>query len=166
MCDTKGHDHWCSGCGKNLNKEPMDSYVEIEWSQSEKGEIIHDKKMLCDTCLEDMPNVKALNEFFSTLKYQHWGHVFCSSCKKDLTKEYLDKNKHILPKLTGPTGDSLRAGLDYECLEFKEHKDKKHFIKVVVLCPDCKKEKFNLEHLEELKKLKLEAFSVHYSMKA
>ena len=153
MCDTRFHEHWCSGCGKNLNKEPLDSYVEIEWSQSENGEIIHDKKMLCDTCLEDMPNVKALNEFFSTLQYQHWGHVFCSSCKKDLTKEYMDKNKRILPtKLTGPlTG--LRAGIDYECLEFKEHKDKKHFIKVVVLCLDCKKEKFNLEHLEELKKL-------------
>ena len=153
MCDTRFHEHWCSGCGKNLNKEPMDSYVEIEWSQNEQGEIIHDKKMICKTCLEDMPNVKALNEFFSTLQYQHWGHVFCSSCKKDLTKEYMDKNKRILPtKLTGPlTG--LRAGIDYECLEFKEHKDKKHFIKVVVLCLDCKKEKFNLEHLEELKKL-------------
>ena len=155
MCNVQGHDHWCSGCGKNLNKEPLDSYVEIEWSQSENGEIIHDKKMLCDTCLEDMPNVKALNEFFSTLQYQHWGHVFCSSCKKDLTKEREDeiKSKGIVAKLTGPTGDSLRAGIDYECLEFKEHKDKKHFIKVVVLCLDCKKEKFNLEHLEELKKL-------------
>lgn len=155
MCNVQGHDHWCSGCGKNLNKEPLDSYVEIEWSQSENGEIIHDKKMLCDTCLEDMPNVKTLNEFFSTLQYQHWGHVFCSSCKKDLTKEREDeiKSKGIVAKLTGPTGDSLRAGIDYECLEFKEHKDKKHFIKVVVLCPDCKKEKFNLEHLEELKKL-------------
>ena len=155
MCDTRGHDHWCSGCGKNLNKEPMDSYVEIEWSQNEQGEIIHDKKMICKTCLEDMPNVKALNEFFSTLQYQHWGHVFCSSCKKDLTKERKDdeKSKGIVAKLTSPTGDSLRAGIDYECLEFKEHKDKKHFIKVVVLCPDCKKEKFNLEHLEELKKL-------------
>ena len=51
MCNTRFHEHWCSGCGKNLNKEPMDSYVEIEWSQSENGEIIHDKKMLCDTCL-------------------------------------------------------------------------------------------------------------------
>ncbi len=155
MCDTRGHEHWCSGCGKNLNKEPMDSYVEIEWSQNEQGEIIHDKKMICKTCLEDMPNVKALNEFFSALQYQHWGHVFCSSCKKDLTKEHEDelKSKGIVAKLTGPTGDSLRPGLDYECLEFKEHKDKKHFIKVVVLCPDCKKEKFNLEHLEELKKL-------------
>lgn len=151
MCDTKGHDHWCSGCGKNLNKEPMDSYVEIEWSQNEQGEIIQDKKMLCKSCLEDLPNVKALTEFFSQLQYQPWGHVFCSSCKKDLTKEYEDKNKHILPKLGTMTG--LRVGTDYECLEFKEHKDKKHFIKVVVLCPDCKKEKLNLEHLEELKKL-------------
>lgn len=155
MCDTKGHEHWCSGCGKNLNKEPMDSYVEIEWSQNEQGEIIQDKKMICKTCLEDMPNVKALNEFFSTLQYHPWGHVFCSSCKKDLTKERKDdeKSKGIVAKLTGPTGDSLRPGTDYECLAFKEHKDKKHFIKVVVLCPDCKKEKFNLEHLEELKKL-------------
>lgn len=139
MCDTKGHEHWCSGCGKNLNKEPMDSYVEIEWSQSEKGEIIQDKKMLCKTCLKDMPNVKALNEFFSTLQYQPWGHIFCSSCKKDLTKE--------------SKGTELSPGLDYECFEFKEHKNKKHSIKVVVLCPDCKNEKFNLEHLEELKKL-------------
>jgi len=155
MCDTKGHEHWCSGCGKNLNKEPMDSYVEIEWSQNEQGEIIQDKKMICKTCLEDMPNVKALNEFFSSLQYQPWGHVFCSSCRKDLTKERKedDKSKGIVAKLTGPTGDSLRPGVDYECLAFKEHKDKKHFIKVVVLCLDCKKEKFNLEHLEELKKL-------------
>ena len=154
MCDTKGHSHWCSSCGKNLNKEPMDSYVEIEWSQNDSGQIGQDKKMLCKTCLEDMPNVKALNEFFSKMQYQPWGHVFCSSCKKDLTKEREDENKSkgILSKLTGPKTD-LRAGLDYECLEFKEHKDKKHFIKVVVLCPDCKKEKFNLEHLEELKKL-------------
>lgn len=154
MCDTRGHQHWCSGCGKDLNKEPMDSYIEIEWSQNESGQIVQDKKMLCKTCLEDMPNVKALNEFFSKLQYQPWGHVFCSSCKKDLTKEREDetKGKGILPKLTSPRID-LRAGQDYECLEFKEHKDKKHFIKVVVLCPECKKEKFNLEHLEELKKL-------------
>lgn len=146
MCDTKGHDHWCSGCGKNLNKEPEDSYVEIEWSQNESGQFVQDKKMLCKACLEEMPNVKALNEFFSKLEYQPWGHVFCSSCKKDITKEY--GGKGIFKRL-----ESLKPGVDYECLEFKEHKDKKHFIKVVVLCKDCLKEKFNAEKLEELKKL-------------
>ena len=39
MCDTKGHEHWCSVCSKNLNKEPKDSYIEIEWSQDDKGRI-------------------------------------------------------------------------------------------------------------------------------
>lgn len=151
MCDTKGHDHWCSGCGKNLNKEPEDSYIEIEWSQNESGQFVQDKKMICKACLEEMPNVKELNEFFSKLQYQPWEHVFCSSCKKDITAEYeKEHNKGILSKLKP---EKPTAGVDYECLNFKEHKDKKHFIKVVVLCPDCKKEKFNLEHIEELKKL-------------
>ncbi len=157
MCDTKGHDHWCSGCGRNLNKEPEDSYIEIEWSQNESGQFVQDKKMICKQCLEEMPNVKELNEFFSNLQYQPWGHVFCSSCKKDLTKEREDQFKKqglscYIKKLVKPV-EALRSGIDYECLEFKEHKDKKHFIKVVVLCHDCKKKKFNLEHIEELKKL-------------
>ncbi len=151
MCDTKGHEHWCSGCGKNLNKEPEDSYIEIEWSQNESGQFVQDKKMICNVCLEEMPNVKELNEFFSKLQYQPWGHVFCSSCKKDITAEYeKEHNKGILSKLKP---EKPTTGVDYECLEFKEHKDKKHFIKVVVLCQDCKKGKFNLEHIEELKKL-------------
>lgn len=137
MCDNK-HEHWCSGCGKDLNKEPKDNYVEIEWSQSDRGEILYDKKMLCRACLEDMPNVKALNDFFSELKYQPWGHVFCSVCKRDITQEL---------------GKDIKPGIDYECLNFKEHKERKHFIKVVVLCKDCVQREFYVDNLEKLRKL-------------
>ena len=142
MCDTKGHEHWCSGCGKNLNKEPKDSYIEIEWSQNEKGQIVEEKSMICKKCLEESENVKELDNFFSELRYHPWGHVFCSSCKKDLTEEF---------------GKNIKAGKDYECLNFKCHEKEgpniKHIIKVVVLCQDCVKKDFNAENLTKLKKL-------------
>jgi len=142
MCDTKGHEHWCSGCGKNLNKEPKDSYIEIEWSQNEKGQIVEEKSMICKKCLEESENVKELDNFFSELKYHPWGHIFCSSCKKDLTEEF---------------GKKIKAGKDYECLNFKCHEKEgpniKHIIKVVVLCQDCVKKDFNAENLTKLKKL-------------
>ena len=103
MCDTKGHDHWCSNCGKNLNKEPKDSYSEIEWSQNSNGQIIEEKTMICNSCLEESENVRELDKFFSELKYDPWGHVFCSDCRKDLTKEF---------------GKGIKPGIDYECLNF------------------------------------------------
>ncbi len=142
MCDTKGHEHWCSGCGKNLNKEPKDSYIEIEWSQDDNGQIIEEKSMLCKSCLEDSENVRELDMFFSELKYSPLGHIFCSSCKKDLTKEL---------------GKDIKPGIDYECLNFKCHKRSgpniKHIIKVVVMCQDCVKTDFNADNLAKLKKL-------------
>jgi hypothetical protein len=142
MCDTKGHEHWCSGCGKNLNKEPKDSYIEIEWSQNEKGQIVEEKSMICKKCLEESENIKELDNFFTELKYHPWGHIFCSSCKKDLTQEF---------------GKKIKPGKDYECLNFKCHEKEgsniKHIIKVVVLCQDCVKKDFNAENLTKLKKL-------------
>lgn len=147
MCDTKGHEHWCSGCGKNLNEAPADSYIEIEWTQTDKGLITNEKGMVCKECIEKMPNVKELNEYFSKLQYKPYGHVFCSSCKKDITKEYKDSG--ILTKIGNPA-----AGRDYECVEFKEHLDKshtRHIIKVAVLCKECS-EKCG-EKLQMLKKL-------------
>lgn len=142
MCDTKGHQHWCSGCGKNLNKEPKDSYIEIEWSQSESGKIIEEKGMICKKCLEESDNIKSLIEFFKNLEYPPLGRVFCSSCKKDLTKEL---------------GKDIKPGTDYECFNFKCHQRSgpniKHIIKVVVLCADCVDKEFNVENLEKLKKL-------------
>lgn len=147
MCDTKGHEHWCSGCGKNLNKEPADSYIEIEWTQTDKGLITNEKGMVCKECLEKMQNVKELNEYFLKLEYKPFGHVFCSSCKKDITKEY--KKSGLLTSVGDP-----KAGRDYECVEFKEHQDKnhtRHIIKVAVLCKECS-EKCG-EKLQLLKKL-------------
>jgi len=147
MCDTKGHEHWCSGCGKNLNKAPADSYVEIEWTQTERGLITDEKGMVCKECIEKMPNVKELNDYFSKLQYKPFGHVFCSSCKKDITKEY--KESGLLTTLGDP-----KAGRDYECVEFKEHQDKnhrRHIVKVAVLCKECS-EKCG-EKLQLLKKL-------------
>lgn len=142
MCDAKGHDHWCSNCGKNLNKEPKDSYVEIEWSQNSNGQIIEEKSMICKSCLEESENISELDEFFSELKYDPWGHIFCSCCKKDLTKEF---------------GKNIKSGVDYECLNFKCHEGSgpniKHIIKVVVLCKDCMKTDFNTDNLAKLKKL-------------
>lgn len=142
MCDTKGHEHWCGNCGKNLNKEPKDSYIEIEWSQNDSGRIIEEKSMICKSCLEESENVRELDSFFSELKYSPLGHVFCSSCKKDLTKEL---------------GKDIKLGEDYECLNFKCHERSgpniKHVIKVVVLCKDCVKTDFNAENLAKLKKL-------------
>jgi hypothetical protein len=142
MCDTKGHEHWCSSCGKNLNKEPKDSYVEIEWSQNDKGQIFEEKSMICKSCLEESDNIKELDKFFSELKYDPWGHIFCSCCKKDLSKEL---------------GKKIKAGIDYECLNFKCHEKSgpniKHIIKVVVLCQDCVKTDLNADNLTKLKKL-------------
>ncbi len=142
MCDTKGHEHWCNGCGKNLNKEPKDSYTEIEWIQSDSGKIVEEKSMICKSCLEESENIGELDKFFSELKYDPWGHIFCSSCKKDLTEEL---------------GDKIKPGTDYECLSFKCHKRSgpniKHIIKVVVLCKDCVKTDFNADNLAKLKKL-------------
>ena len=142
MCDTKGHEHWCSGCGKNLNKEPKDSYIEIEWSQSSNGQIVEEKSMICKSCLEESENISELDKFFSELKYDPWGHIFCSSCKNDLTKEL---------------GKDIKPGIDYECLNFKCHERSgtniKHIIKVVVLCKDCVKTDFNADNLAKLKKL-------------
>lgn len=142
MCDTRGHEHWCSGCGKNLNKVPADSYIEIEWSQNDKGQIVEEKGMICKQCMEDMENVKELTEFFKTLEYSPWGHIFCSVCKKDLTKEL---------------GKDIKPGTDYECLNFKCHERSgpniRHIIRVVVMCKDCVKTEFNAENLTKLKKL-------------
>ena len=142
MCDTKGHEHWCSGCGKNLNKVSVDSYIEIEWSQNDKGQIVEEKSMICKNCLEESDNIKELDSFFSELKYNPWGHIFCSSCKKDLTQEL---------------GNKIKPGKDYECLNFKCHEKSgphiKHIIKVVVLCQDCVKKDFNAENLTKLKRL-------------
>lgn len=142
MCDTRGHEHWCGGCGKNLNKEPKDSYIEIEWSQNDKGRIIAEKNMICKSCLDESENIKELDKFFKDLEYSPWGHVFCSSCKKDLTTEI---------------GKNIEPGKDYECLNFKCHERSgpniKHIIKVVVLCQDCVKKEFNADNLEKLKKL-------------
>lgn len=142
MCDTRGHEHWCNGCGKNLNKEPKDSYTEIEWSQNDKGQIIEEKSMICKSCLEEYDNIRELVKFFKNLEYTPWGHVFCSSCKKDLTKEL---------------GKDIKSGIDYECLSFKCHERSgpniKHIIKVVVLCDDCVKRDFNAKNLDKLKKL-------------
>lgn len=142
MCDTKGHEHWCSGCGKNLNKEPKDSYTEIEWSQSQNGQIVEEKSMICNSCLEESDNVRELDSFFSELKYPPFGHIFCSDCKKDLTKEL---------------GKDIKPGTDYECLNFKCHERSgpniRHIIKVVVLCKDCIETDFNAENLTKLKKL-------------
>lgn len=142
MCDTRGHEHWCSGCGKNLNKTPADSYIEIEWSQSESGKIVEEKGMICKKCLEESENIKELTEFFKSLEYPPWGRVFCSSCKKDLTEEL---------------GKDIKPGIDYECLSFKCHQRSgpniKHIIKVVVLCKNCVDKEFNADNLEKLKKL-------------
>lgn len=142
MCDTKGHEHWCSGCGKNLNKESKDSYIEIEWSQNSDGQITEEKSMICKSCLEESENISELDKFFSELKYDPWGHVFCSDCRKDLTKEF---------------GKDIKPGIDYECLNFKCHERSgpniKHIIKVVVLCNDCVKTDFNADNLAKLKKL-------------
>jgi hypothetical protein len=142
MCDTKGHEHWCSVCGKNLNKEPKDSYFEIEWSQNSNGEIIREKSMICKSCLEESENISELDKFFSELKYDPWGHIFCSSCKKDLTKEF---------------GNDIKPGINYECLNFKCHERSgsniKHIIKVVVLCKDCVKTDLNADNIAKLKKL-------------
>jgi len=142
MCDTKGHEHWCNGCGKNLNKAPIDSYTEIEWRQNDKGQIIEEKSMVCKQCMEDMENVKELTEFFKKLEYSPWGRIFCSTCKKDLTKEL---------------GRDIEPGKDYECLNFKCHErtgpNIRHIIRQVVLCKDCVKEEFNVENLGKLKRL-------------
>lgn len=142
MCDTRGHQHWCSNCGKNLNHEPKDSYIEIEWAQNDKGQIIEEKSMICKECLAKSDNIKELIEFFKGLEYSPFGHVFCSSCKKDLTKEF---------------GKDIKPGIDYECLNFKCHERSgpniKHIIKVVVLCKECVKSEFNINNLEKLKKL-------------
>lgn len=167
MCDTRGHDHWCSSCGKNLNKEPKDSYIEIEWSQDDKGRIVEEKSMICKECLEKSDNIKELNEFFLNLQYPPWSHVFCSSCKKDLTEEYKEKakgkveEKGLIKKIKGKIVEKFedlpRPGVDYECLNFKCHERSgpniKHIMKVVVLCRDCVKSEFNAENLEKLKKL-------------
>ncbi len=112
MCDTRGHEHWCSACSKNLNKVPKDSYIEIEWRQNDKGQIIEEKSMICKQCMEDMENVKELTDFFKNLEYPPWNHVFCSECKKDLTKEL---------------GRDIQPGKDYECFNFKRH-EKAHRI--------------------------------------
>lgn len=142
MCDTRGHEHWCSACSKNLNKAPADSYIEIEWSQSESGKIVEEKGMICKKCLEESDNIKELTEFFKNLGYPPWGRVFCSSCKKDLTEEL---------------GKDIKPGVDYECLSFKCHQRSgpniRHIIKVVVLCKNCVDKEFNAENLEKLKKL-------------
>lgn len=142
MCDTRNHEHWCSGCGKNLNKAPKDSYTEIEWSQSDSGKIVEEKGIICKKCLEESENIKELAEFFKNLEYPPWGRVFCSVCKKDLTKEL---GKDIIP------------GVDYECLSFKCHQRSgpniRHIIKVVVLCKNCVGKEFNADNLEKLKKL-------------
>ncbi len=142
MCDIKGHQHWCSNCGKNLNNEPKSSYIEIEWLQNDQGQIVEEKSMICNNCLEESDNVKELDKFFSELKYDPWGHIFCSSCKKDLTQEF---------------GNKIKPGKDYECLNFKCHQKEgpniKHIIKVVVLCRDCVKKDFNADNLTKLKKL-------------
>lgn len=142
MCDTRGHEHWCSSCGKNLNKEPKGGYIEIEWSQNDKGQIIEEKSMICKKCLEESDNIRELDKFFSELKYTPFGHVFCSSCKKDLTKGL---------------GKDIKPGTDYECLSFKCHQRSgpniRHIIKVVVLCKDCVGKDFNAENLDKLKKL-------------
>jgi len=142
MCDTKGHEHWCSVCGKDLNKAPADSYIEIEWRQDDRGQIVEEKSMICKSCLEESKNIQELNKFFKGLEYPPWGHVFCSSCKKDLTKEI---------------GKDIEPGKDYECLSFKYHERSgpgiKHIIRVVVLCSDCVKKEFNAENIEKLKKL-------------
>lgn len=142
MCDTKGHEHWCSGCGKNLNKVAKDSYTEIEWIQNDKGQIIEEKSMICKSCLEESENIRELDKFFSELKYPPWSHIFCSNCKKDLTEEL---------------GRDIKPGTDYECLNFKCHERSgpniRHIIKVVVLCKDCVKSEFNAENLTKLKKL-------------
>lgn len=142
MCDTKGHEHWCSNCGKNLNNEPKDSYTEIEWSQNENGRIVEEKSMICNSCLEESDNVREMTSFFSELKYPPFGHIFCSDCKKDLTKEF---------------GKDIKPGIDYECLNFKCHERSGpnilHIIKVVVLCKNCVKTDFNANNLANLKKL-------------
>ncbi len=142
MCDTKGHDHWCSSCGKNLNKVRKDSYIEIEWIQNDNGRIIEEKSMICKSCLEESENIRELDKFFSELKYPPWNHIFCSCCKKDLTEEF---------------GKDIAPGTDYECLNFKCHERSgpniKHIIKVVVMCNDCVKTEFNSENLKKLKKL-------------
>lgn len=141
MCD-KSNLHWCSNCGKNLNREPKDSYVEIEWSQNDKGQIVEEKSMVCNKCIGEMENVKELTQFFKNLEYSPWGHIFCSDCKKDLTEEL---------------GKDIKPGVDYECLNFKCHENSgvhiRHLIKVVVLCEDCVKKDFNTQNLEKLKKL-------------
>lgn len=142
MCDTRGHEHWCSACSKNLNKVPKDSYIEIEWRQNDKGQIIEEKSMICKQCMEDMENVKELTDFFKNLEYPPWNHVFCSECKKDLTKEL---------------GRDIQPGKDYECFNFKRHEKSgpsiKHIIRQVVLCQDCVKKEFNTENIVKLKKL-------------
>lgn len=163
MCDTRGHEHWCSYCSKNLNNVPADSYIEIEWSQNDKGQIVEEKSMICKSCLERSENIKELNKFFKDLEYPPWGHVFCSSCKKDITKEYNEKKKDdkitkkIKSKISSSIVEGPRPGIDYECLNFKCHeksgKNIKHIIRVVVLCPDCMKKDFNAENIEKLKKL-------------
>lgn len=166
MCDIRGHEHWCSACSKNLNNEPKDSYIEIEWSQDDKGRIVEDKSMICKECLEKSDSIKELNEFFSDLQYPPFGHVFCSSCKKDLTKEYKEKAKEkteegvvkkIKRKIEEKFEDIPKPGIDYECLSFKYHERSgpniKHIIKVVVLCHDCIKKEFNAENIGKLKKL-------------
>ena len=142
MCDTKGHEHWCSACSKNLNRAPVDSYIEIEWRQNDKGQIVEEKSMICKSCLEESENIKELNEFFKDLEYHPWGHIFCSACKKDLTREL---------------GKDIEPGKDYECLNFKCHEKSgthiRHIIKVVVLCKDCVEKEFNAENLGKLKRL-------------
>lgn len=142
MCDVKGHDHWCSVCGKNLNKVAKDSYTEIEWSQNEKGQIIEEKSMICNSCMEESENIKELNEYFAKLKYSPFGRIYCSCCKKDLIEEL---------------GKDIKPGVDYECLNFKCHEKSgshiKHIIKVVILCKNCVNKEFNANNLEKLKKL-------------
>ena len=142
MCDTKGHEHWCSACSKNLNRAPADSYIEIEWMQNDKGQIVEEKSMICKSCLEESENIKELNDFFKGLEYHPWGHIFCSACKKDLSQEL---------------GKDIEPGKDYECLNFKCHEKSgahiRHIIKVVVLCKDCVKKELNAENLGKLKKL-------------
>ena len=142
MCDTKAHQHWCSNCGKNLNKEPKNSYIEVEWSQDDSGKIIEEKTMICKKCLEESENIKELTQFFKNLEYPPWGRIYCSACKKDLTEEL---------------GKDIKPGIDYECINFKCHQRSgpniRHIIKVVVLCKDCIGKEFNAENLEKLKKL-------------
>lgn len=142
MCDTRGHEHWCGSCGKNLNKVRKDSYVEVEWSQNDKGQIVEEKTMVCNECIVEMENVRDLTDYFKKLEYSPYGHIFCSSCKKDLTEEL---------------GKDIKPGIDYECLNFKCHERSgphiKHVIKVVVLCKDCVKSEFNAENLKKLKRL-------------